>query len=181
VQAHLTVEQDAQVAHAAHLEGEEKGRPGKSSELTAAPETPSTFFIALLPPVMPANSEATAKPRKSTHTLSVNAPCIEHDSQSEEAVHPGTNFHRLAPSLQIPGPFAEDPDEAGGVMIAEDGAPAPLENFEGMKSALVAETADTEAFEPHTLAEVKHRPNWLSWETSTEDGLNTCPAPKRDC
>src|SRR5260221_7988072 len=42
-QAHPTVEQDAQAAPAAQLEGEESRRPAKS-EQTAAPETPSTFF-----------------------------------------------------------------------------------------------------------------------------------------
>src|SRR5712691_3356243 len=54
------------------------------------------------------------------------ALCIEDDSQSEQVVQPGTNAPHLAPSLQAPGAFAEDPDEAGGATMVEGGAPAPL-------------------------------------------------------
>src|SRR5712691_4671047 len=65
--AHPTVEQDAQAAPAAQLEGEESRRPAKS-ERTAAPGTPSNFDTPSLPlTATPANSEVTPLPR--THTL----------------------------------------------------------------------------------------------------------------
>ena len=37
----------------------------------------------------------------------------------------------------------------------------------------VAETADLEVLESHTLVEVKHGPDWPSWKTSIEDDLAT--------
>jgi len=103
-----------------------------SSEQTAAPATPSTFSS----PKSPASPlEATspqgpdsspAQLRRTVCTLKTS--CIVHDIQTEEVVHLGTNPLRLTPSLQAPGAFAEDPDEAGGVMMTETGALAPLED-----------------------------------------------------
>jgi len=39
--------------------------------------------------------------------------------------------------------------------------------------ALVAEISETEALEPHTLAEAKRRPDWLLWERVIEEELET--------
>ena len=60
------------------------------------------------------------------------------------------------PCLQASEAFAEDPDEAGGVMTTEDGVPAPLQDSKTTESAFTAETADAEALQPRTLAEAKH-------------------------
>ena len=45
-----------------------------------------------------------------------------------------------------------------------DRDPTLLEEFKGLVNVFMAETSDSEALEPHTLAEVKHRSDWLQWE-----------------
>ena len=75
-------------------------------------------------------------------------------------VHLGTNAPRLAPCLQAPEAFVEDPDEAGGVATMEDSALAPLEDSKIKESAFMAKTADPEALQPCMLMETKHEPNW---------------------
>jgi len=74
-----------------------------------------------------------------------------HNTQSGDAVHLGTNTPHLVPSLQCPGAFMEDPGESGGVPMVENSAPAPLADPDSAKSALMAETADAEALQPHTF------------------------------
>jgi len=66
-------------------------------------------------------------------------------------VHLGTNAPCLAPCLQASEAFAEDPDEAGGVMTMEDGVLAPPLDSKTVESAFVAETTGAEALQPHTL------------------------------
>ena len=53
----------------------------------------------------------------------------------------------------------EEEDEAGGVWVVIDGAPALLEDFEGLEHTFLAETLDMEAVEPWMLAEAKCRPD----------------------
>ena len=49
--------------------------------------------------------------------------------------------------------------------------PVLLKDFLGLEYAFAAETTDVEALEPHTLAEVKHRPDWPLWEKAIEEEL----------
>jgi len=63
----------------------------------------------------------------------------------------GTNTPCLAPCLQASEAFAEDPDEAGGVTMMEDGAPAPPLDSKTVESAFMAETAGAEALQPRML------------------------------
>jgi hypothetical protein len=74
-------------------------------------------------------------------------------------VHPSTNAPRLAPSLQVPGAFPEDPDEAGGVTMEEGGALAQLENLDNTELAFAGKTADADAPDTHTLAEAMCSPD----------------------
>ncbi len=108
-----------------------------------------------------------AQPRRSMRTH--KSSCIEHDSQSEQVVQPGTNAPRLAPSLQAPGAFAEDPDEAGGVTTVEGGAPAPLVDPDGTQSTFTAKIADAGAPDPRTLSEAMRCPNWPPREEPIEE------------
>jgi len=138
--------------------------PNVSSEQTAALGTPSTFDMCELPTssvkaTLPQGLDSSpAQLRGTAHTL--KPLYIVHNIQSEEAVHLGTNTPCLVPCLQAPEAFVEDPDEAGGVAMMEDGAPAPLEDSKVKKSVFAAETADAEALQPHTLVETKHKPDW---------------------
>ena len=66
-----------------------------------------------------------------------------------------------------------DPEKSGGVWAMEDNAPMLLEDFDGMESVFMAETADAEALEPCTLKEAKHRPDWPQWEKAIEEELAT--------
>ena len=153
-------EQDVLPASAALLEGEEKRLPAMSSEQTAAPGIPSTFdlpksFVSPIEAISPQGLDSLpAQPRRTarTHTL----PCIAHDTQPGEAVHLSTNAPPLAPCLQSSEVFAEDPDEAGGVTLMEDGVPAPPRDSKTRESTFAAETADAEALQPRTRAEAKH-------------------------
>jgi hypothetical protein len=77
--------------------------------------------------------------------------------------------------LQLPGSYKEE-EEAGGAWTIKDSAPALLEDFEGIKFVLVAETADAEAMEPCMLAEAKRRPDWLLWEKAIEEELSMLKA-----
>jgi len=102
---------------------------------------------------------------------------IVHDLQAGEGVvHSGTNAPCIAPGLQVPETFAEDPVEAGGVWTVDDGSPAMHKDFVGMEYIFAAETADTEALEPCTLTEAKRRPNWPLWEKAIKEELATLKA-----
>ena len=94
----------------------------------------------------------------------------------EGVVHSSTNTPRIAPSLQVPGTFAEDLEEAGGVWTVDDRSPAIYEDFVGIEFIFMAETADVEALKPCMLTEAKHRPDWPSWEKAIEEELATLKA-----
>jgi len=103
--------------------------------------------------------------------------CIVHDLQAGEGVvHSGTNAPCIAPSLQVPEIFAEDPVEAGGVWTVDDSSPAMHKDFVGMEYIFAAETADTEALKPRTLTEAKCRPDWPLWEKAIKEELATLKA-----
>jgi len=151
----VTEEQVIHLASAAQLEGEELQVPAVSSELIAAPGTPSisnvptypALPVEATPPHGPDSSPAQLRRTARTHMPS----CIMHDIQSGEAVHLGTNAPCLAPCLQASEAFAEDPDEAGGVTTMEDGAVAPPLDSKTVESAFAAETTGAEALQPCTL------------------------------
>jgi len=133
-----TKEQDVPLAPADLLEGEEERLPAVGSEQTAVPGTPSTSNA----PQSPHGPDSSpVQPHRTAH---IHMPlCIMHDIQTEEVVHLGTNTLHLAPGLQAPGAFAEDPDEAGGVTTMEVGAPAPSQDSKVMESAFMAKTTET--------------------------------------
>src|SRR5882757_6849730 len=58
----------------------------------------------------------------------------------------------------------------------QNGEPTLLEDFEGLVNVFMAETADSEALEPRTLAEAKRHPNWLQWEQAILKELETLRA-----
>src|ERR1700755_1088630 len=64
-------------------------------------------------------------------------------------------------------------EEAGGVWTVVDGMSALLEDFTSLEYTFMAETADSEALEPHTLTKAKCRPEWLLWEKAIEEELAT--------
>lgn len=103
--------------------------------------------------------------------------CIVCNLQAGEGVvHSGTNAPHIAPGLQVPETFAEDPVEAGGVWTVDDGSPVMYEDFKGIKFIFATETADVEALKPHTLTEAKCRPDWPSWEKAIKEELATLKA-----
>ena len=78
--------------------------------------------------------------------------------------------------LTIPDPADENSNEAGGVWVVIDSSPALQEDFEGLEHTFMAETANAEGLEPQTLAEAKHRPDWLQWEKAILEELATLEA-----
>ena len=64
-------------------------------------------------------------------------------------------------------------DEVAGAWLVEAGLPILRENWLGLEVALVVNTADSEALEPHNLAEAKRRPDWPLWEQAIREELDT--------
>src|SRR6266404_5346884 len=80
----------------------------------------------------------------------------------------------LPRGVTVPGGFDEGDEEAEMVAwTVEAGLPTLRENWLGLKMALVAETADSEALEPRTLGEAKRRPDWPLWEQAIQSELDT--------
>lgn len=78
--------------------------------------------------------------------------------------------------LQIPDLIKEQNEEAGGVWVIINGAPALLEEFEGLEHTFMAKTLDTEAIEPQMLAEAKLYLDWQWWEKAIGEELATLEA-----
>src|SRR5258708_25844657 len=94
------------------------------------------------PPAQPRRSACLRKPSR-----------IVCDIQSGEGI-PAQHV----PGLQIPGLSVEEAEEAGGVWTVTDDSPALREDFCRLEQVFMAETADSEALEPHSLPEAKRRP-----------------------
>ena len=84
-------------------------------------------------------------------------------------MQPGTNAPCLASSLQVPGVFTEDSDEAGGVPTEEGGALTPLKDPDRAASTPTAQTADTHMSYPRALAEATRSPNRPPREKPNEE------------
>ena len=65
---------------------------------------------------------------------------------------PQTTSHLLIPNL-VKAEDEEEEEEAGEAWAIIDGDPTLLEEFEGLVNIFMAETANSEALEPQTLAE----------------------------
>jgi hypothetical protein len=76
----------------------------------------------------------------------------------------------------MPDLVEEEEEEAWGVWVVINGSPVLLEEFDGLKHALLAETSNPEALEPQTLVEAKCRPDWLWWEKAIGKELATLEA-----
>jgi hypothetical protein len=162
--------------------------PAPATAAPAAPPlpVPTTPVPATLPPPV-SDAPPDSSPVEST-LISINTPtlhptctckpsCILHTIQSGEGVTSAqAKDPCFAQGLQLPGSFIEESEEAGGAWYVADGTPVLLDDFEGLKIALVAETSDTEALEPRTLAEAKRHPDWPLWEKAIEEELATLKA-----
>src|SRR5713226_7969151 len=145
-----------------------------SPSTSPVPEESDMFSHADTPTPMHTNepelqAEPPAQPHRSAHLRKPSR--IVHDIQSGEGI-PAQHV----PGLQIPGSSVEEAEEAGGVWTITDGSPALLEDFDGLEHVFTAETADTEALEPHLLTEAKQRPDWLLWEKAIQEELATLKA-----
>jgi hypothetical protein len=188
----VTVERNVYFGTSAQLEGEEEDSPEAGIELAADPSTPTSSTpidqpdLTNLPTLAeldesdneddePEQPKPTVPLRRSSRNRKPSR--ILRDLQSGE----GTTSTRRAPSRIVPPPQIEEvPDEeleeAGGVWAVSDGEPTLLEDFEGLVNVFMAETADSEALEPRTLAEAKRRPDWLQWEKAILEELATLKA-----
>jgi len=184
----VSVERNVYFTSAAPLEGEQLHIPVIDSEQTAAPDTPSTSNV-LSPPIAPIRSPPSSLspvraqqpdvppiPLRRSSCIRMPSRIVRDLQAGEGVVHSGTNAPCIAPGLQVPGDFVEDPKEAGGVWTVDDGSPAMHEDFEGMEFIFAAETADAEALEPRMLTEAKRRPDWPSWEKAIKEELATLKA-----
>jgi len=183
-----TDEQNVHLASAAQLKGEEKRMPAMSSKQAAVPGTRSTSNALISPTLSskatPSSPEPAPEPdispslaESAANAQQEHAPspsCIDTaavDTWFDTDPHPGgdglahlgTDAICLAPSLQCPGAFAEDPGESGGVLTVENGAPPPCADPDGAAPTFTTETADAGAPAPCMPAEAKcshDRPPW---------------------
>ena len=161
-------------------EGEETHIATLRGKQSDAPTTPMTSSAPASPAPSPSSAPVSAPPAPvqtpvpmpesqppplCRSTCTKKPLCRVHDLQSGEGV-----------GMQLPGAFAEDPEEAGGAWSVKDGTPVLLEDFDGLECVLAAETADAEALEPRTLTEAKRRPDWPQWEKVIQEELATLNA-----
>lgn len=191
----VTVERNVYFGTSAPLEGEEEESPGAGSEQAADPPTPtSSTPIDPIDPLDPLDPPSLAEiddddddddepeqrkpPVPLRRSSRIRKPSrILRDLQSGAGVTSTRSASsKTAPAPQIAEAPDEDKEEAGGVWAVSDGEPALLEDFEGLVNVFLAETADSEALEPRTLAEAKRRPDWLQWEKAILEELATLKA-----
>jgi len=116
-QTHQTAEQDTQVVPAPLLKGEKLWSTATSSEQAATPATPSLPHL----PIQRPHPSCTH-----VHVYAHPNPCASYTTlRPEEWCTLAPPPPCLTPSLCASGTFVEDPEEAGGVTMAEDDAPAP--------------------------------------------------------
>ena len=179
----VTVERNVYFGTSAQLEGEETGIPTLSGEQPAAPSTLSTPSPPGTPAIPQSQTLLQESPLANTppqlrRSGRLRKPSrIVRDLQSGVGVTSASEANPdTVPERQLPGSFAEESEEAGGAWAVIDGAPELLEDFEGLEQVFAAETADTEALEPRTLAEARRRPDWPQWERAIEEELATLKA-----
>ena len=168
------VERNVYFGSSAPLKGEndELIIPHVVSEQSVNPHTPSPHDDTPAPSTSDTddtkNKQSTL--RKSTHTCKPLR--IMHDLLTGK----GFTNSDTARIMHLPGTLDEDSNEAGGAWSVENGSPMLLEDFEGLEFVFVAETADAEALELHSLAEAKCRLDWPLWEKAIEEELATLKA-----
>ena len=187
----VTKEQDAHLASAALLKGEEKWMPSMSSKQTAAPGTPSISNTPISPALSP---EATPSPSEPAPGLNVSpSPVGLAENAQQERVpsssctdtaadpqpsgnglaHLGTNAPCPAPSLHCTGAFTKDPGDSWGVPMVENGVPAPHTDPDNTASTFAVKNAHIDAPAHCMPAEAKHSHDWPPWEEPTESPV-TC-------
>jgi hypothetical protein len=195
------VERNVYFGTSAPLEGEEEDSPGASSELTADPPTPTSLTpidpIDQPSPPDPPNPAVDDEPESEDEDNRPEPEPEQHKPpvplrRSTRVRKPSRILRDLqsgagVTSMRKPSPLStppllveevpdEDAEEAGGVWTVQDGETILLEDFEGLVNVFMAETADSEALEPWTLAEAKRRPDWLQWEQAILEELATLKA-----
>jgi hypothetical protein len=168
----VSVERDVYFGPSAQLEGEESSldAPSEAKALIAnhaAAYAPINVQVLLqrftldaaalfLSIAQPPPKEQAAQPTPAPDSAKISQPvALRRSSRNRKPSRPvrdllsGTGFtdQSTARALQLPGTFAENPEEAGGVWSVEDGEPTLLEDFGGLEYAFAAETADAEALD----------------------------------
>ncbi len=121
---------------------------------------------AMLPEPQPERSTRLRKPSQVVQELQVGVG-VASTCRSDPVIPRG---------VSVPGSFGEDEemaDVATEAWSVEAGLPALHESWLGLEVALAAEITDSEALEPHNLAEAKRRPDWPLWEQAIREELAT--------
>src|SRR5713226_5805151 len=158
----VTVEQNVYFGTPAPLEGEGRTMQVAGSKQADAPPSPSTSpapkesdmfsHAETLIPTHTNESELQAEPPAQPHC----STCLQKPSHIMCNIQSGEGIPaQHVPGLQILGLLVEEAEEAGGVWTITDGSPALLEDFDGLEHVFMAETANAEALEPHSLTEAK--------------------------
>lgn len=172
----VTVEWNIYFGTSALPEGQGGEIPAIQSEQPAAQSTPSTP-APTTPLAAPPKTPAPPTPMPDSPPVDP-PPLLHRSTRLQKPSHLMRNLQsgEGTSTMQVPGSFAEDAGEAGGAWAVIDGSPKLLEDFEGIEHALAAKTADSEALEPCSLAEAKHRPDWTQWERAINEELTTLKA-----
>ena len=172
----VSVERNIYFRSSAQLEGEENilDAPDEGINLPNNPPAPQ-------PPMPPPQEQAAAPPPAPDSTKILPPVVLCRSMRNRTPSCPvrdllsgtGSTNPSTACTLKLPGAFAEDPEEVGGVWLVDDGEPTLLEDFDGLEYVFAVETSDAEALEPQTLAKAKRRPEWPLWEKAISEELAT--------
>jgi len=190
----IAVKCNVHFSAAKHLKGEGTDIPLSSetlNELDGVPTAPDAPANASTPPNLPdAAVELLAQPPLPPPSV-LSAPLTSHPlctcmpSQIVQELQSGVGMastHCTDPiipcGIVVLGSFSEDKvdDIVGGAWTVEDSLPALCEDWDSAKATFIAETTDSEALKPGSLAEAKCCLDWPLWEKAIEEELATLKA-----
>ena len=196
VKGTVSVEQNIYFGAGQQLEGEPLAMPTFSTlteqpPAPAAPELPDPPSTpeapVLTPPVsIPRRMRMPTPPAPpSVHPTHACIPsCIVHDLQSGMGTLSARPSNPTIPQgIAILGSFTEEDkvDNLIGGAWAEDDIPGLEEDCNNLEQILVAETADTEALKPRSLAEAHRCLEWAQWERAIKEEIATLKAAGTWC
>jgi hypothetical protein len=147
------LEGEQNIIHILSVHSKQPAAPHFSS--SPPPTTPSSMPADTAPSMLVQANVPGELPEHLCHSAPPILSCPVRDIQTVEGTAAPSHAHG---SSQMPGPLVE----AGGAWAVKHSAnaPAPLEDPEGNKLVLEAETSDVEAAEPHMLVEAKQLTDW---------------------
>ena len=167
---------DRSIASVSHLEGEEGGiietKTNSSKEIPPKDNNSTPPHIPSPPPAPEPEVQATKHIRKSSQCILdiVEGRSSSSGRPSDLAIAHGIQLPPLMP------PVIEQPQNE--VLKGKGQAEWLMAADFAEEYAMLAEISEKEAYEPRTLTEAKHRPDWPLWEAAIHEELETLQKAK---